>query len=210
MKILITAGPTRELLDPVRFLSNFSSGEMGYALAREAKKSGHRVTLISGPVSLPPPSGIRLISIESALELRRACLREFPRHDTLIMSAAVCDFTPLKKESQKILRSGVLHLSLKKTPDIVAEIAQKKKSKVVIGFCLETSDWIRKAKQKLLRKKLDGIVANYCNERYRPFGNQKVHVALIDKSGVSQEFRDQGKQQLARRIIVWMEGLATL
>ncbi len=210
MKILITAGPTREALDPVRYLSNRSSGVLGYALAQEAKKRGHYVTLISGPVALPAPKGISFISIESAQDLQRACEREFKKCDILIMSAAVCDFTAARVESQKIKRQGSLKLNLKKTPDILAGLAKKKGRRFVIGFCLESSDWLKKAKDKLSRKALDGIVANSISPQKSPFGDQKVMAALLDSYGKTMIFKQIAKPLLARRILIWVEGLRAI
>lgn len=207
MKILITAGPTREALDPVRYLSNRSSGVLGYVLALEAKNRGHRVTLISGPTSLPPPKGISFLPIESAAELKRVCDQEFKKSDTLIMSAAVCDFVPIRIESQKMKRQGMLMLKLKPTPDILKGLAEKKGDRCVIGFCLESSDWLKKAGDKMFRKHLDGIVANSISLEKSPFGDQKITAALLDSHGKTLIFKETTKKVLAHRILVWVEGL---
>ena len=161
-KILITAGPTRETIDPVRFLTNRSSGKMGYALAQASAQMGADTTLISGPVNLKPPNGVKLISIESNAQLLSAVKREIKKTDCLIMAAAPADFTPDSKANAKIKRSdAVLNLKLKSTKDILKEIAPlKKKHQRVVGFALETNDGVANARKKLKEKKLDLIVLN--------------------------------------------------
>ena len=181
-RILVTAGPTRESLDPVRYLSNHSTGEMGYAVAREARRRGCQVTLISGPVALKAPAGVEMVYISSALELERACKKHFLLNDALVMSAAVCDFRPISVSRQKMKRQGQLCLTLKKSPDILATLAARKKQQIIIGFCLETEHWLRRARLKLIEKKLDGIVANRLSSRYSPFGDIKADVAFLDRS----------------------------
>ncbi|MFZ5802760.1 MAG: phosphopantothenoylcysteine decarboxylase [Candidatus Omnitrophota bacterium] len=207
-RLLITAGPTVEPLDPVRFLSNQSTGEMGYAIARQAKKKGWCVTLISGPVPIDPPKGVRLLQINTAAELRQACVREFPQHDRLIMAAAVCDFTPSKRSQHKIQRRGTLRMTLKKTPDILAELTERKGRRQVIGFCLESRKWIENAILKCRRKKLDGIVAHKIGPGHIPFGACKVQAALIDRAGKVHRLRKLDKAVLAVRILRWADSLA--
>lgn len=207
-KILITAGPTREMLDPVRFLSNLSTGEMGYALARAAVRRKYRVTLVSGPTALKKTGGVRFIPILSAAELKKVLTRLFPQHDMLIMSAAVCDFTAAAYQPQKMKRAGTKTLRLKKTPDIVGSLAAKKGKRLVIGFCLETSDWLRRAREKMRLKSLDGIVANrYCPGKHIPFGNRKVTVALIDRFAGTKLLSSKAKPDIARQILRWAESL---
>lgn len=202
-KILITAGPTREMLDPVRFLSNLSTGEMGYALAREARRKKIQATLISGPTALKPPKGVRFISITSAEELKRACKREFRKHDLLVMTAAVCDFTASKKNLQKIQRTKTHQFLLKQTPDIVRGLSERKGNRKVIGFCLETQDWLARAKAKIKRKNLDGIVANYYSKTHTPFGDRKINTAFIDKNEKTTFLKNQSKAQVARKLLRW-------
>lgn len=204
-KILITAGPTREMLDPVRFLSNVSTGEMGYALAAEAVKQGCEVTLISGPTALKPPARAKFVAIESAADLKRACEREFPAHDMLVMVAAVCDFTAAKKHRHKIHRTRTRQLNLKRTPDIVAGLARRKAGRTVIGFCLETEKWLETAKSKIERKQLDGIVANYYTARHIPFGNRRINTAFIDKKGTVTHLKNRSKRQIAAALLKWIE-----
>lgn len=207
-KILITAGPTREMLDPVRYLSNQSTGEMGYALAKAAQKRKYSVTLVSGPVAIQPPKGIRRVDVVSAEDLRRTLNRLFVRHDVLIMSAAVCDFTPVKFSPQKLKRQSSLFLKLKKTQDIIASLAARKGPRqVVIGFCLETSRWLERAKEKLKRKRLDGIVANFFDGKHNPFGRRRVTMALVSCGGTPKIIRMKSKDRIADEILKWIEAM---
>lgn len=206
LRILITAGPTREMLDPVRFISNVSTGHMGYAIAREAVSRGSEVFLVSGPTSLKPPRGAQFVSITSAEDLQRECKRIFPSCDMLIMVAAVCDFTASKKETHKIKRVKRKTLQLKRTPDIVAGLAAQKGERTVIGFCLETEHWLKNAKNKLKRKNLDGIVANYYGEGHIPFGSRKINTAFLDTRNV-RHYRQTSKKKIASDLLSWAEGL---
>lgn len=207
-KILITAGPTREMLDPVRFLSNLSTGEMGYALARAAVRRGYGVTLVSGPVAIKPDPNIRFVPVMSAFEMQKACERLFPSQDALIMSAAVCDFTAAKPRHHKIHRTRTKTFLLKQTPDIVAGLARKKGRRIVVGFCLETENWLSRAKEKMNRKRLDGIVANYYGKGYVPFGKRPVTVGLIDAGGRVKILKNLSKSQLSENLLSWLDGLA--
>ena len=204
-KILITAGPTREMLDPVRFLSNLSTGHMGYTIARVASSQKYRVTLVSGPTPLKPPAKVKFVAVVSPQEMKKACERLFPRHDVLIMTAAVCDFTPQHRHAQKIHRTKTTQLLLKRTPDIVAGLARRKGKRLVIGFSLETQNWLENAARKLRRKKLDGIVANYYTPRHIPFGGRKINVAFLDKRGRAKLLRGQSKDQVARHLLSWIK-----
>lgn len=208
-RLLITAGPTREMLDPVRFLSNLSTGEMGYALAKVAAARGYRVSLVSGPTNLLPPQGVKFYPVTSALQMKKICTKLFPQHDGLIMSAAVCDFMPAAIDRHKIPSAKGLTLKLKRTPDILASLAKRKGSRVVIGFCLETQSLIHRASEKLAKKKLDGIVANFYDPRgHIPFGKRRVEVHLIDAAGKVLRMRDRSKAQIARILLGWMECLS--
>ncbi len=207
-KILITAGPTREMLDPVRFLSNLSTGEMGYALAKEAVARGYQVSLVSGPTNLRPPKGVKFYPVVSALQMKKVCTELFPGQDGLIMTAAVCDFMPVSPLPHKISSRKGLTLKLQRTPDILAALAKQKGARVVIGFCLETRNLIRRAKEKLARKKLDGMVANFYDPKYRiPFGKRRVEVHLIDAKGKIRRFPDRSKVRIAKELLGWMKGL---
>lgn len=206
-KILITAGPTREMLDPVRFLSNLSTGEMGYALAAVARSKRYQVTLVSGPTALGQPSGVRFIPVLSAADMQRTCRKLFPSHDVLIMTAAVCDFTAKKMYGQKIHRTRTKRLELKQTPDIVAGLANRKGKRLVIGFCLETQAWLENARRKLKKKNLDGMVANYYRSGHIPFGNRKINTAFINKEGTIKRLSGVSKTEIATRLLKWMETL---
>lgn len=206
-KILITAGPTREMLDPVRFLSNLSTGEMGYTLAKVAVSKGYQVSLVSGPTDLPPPKGVKFHAVVSAMQMKKVCAELFPRHDCLIMAAAVCDFMPAAADRNKIPSLKGLTLQLKRTPDILASLAEQKGRRVVIGFCLETRDLIRRAIEKIAKKKLDGIVANFYGSGHNPFGKRRVKVHLIDAAGKVRKLAARSKAQVARTLLKWMEHL---
>ena len=161
LRFLITAGPTREFIDPVRFISNRSSGKMGYALAQAARAVSPNVVLISGPAALTPPAGVQFVSVTTTQEMARAVLARFPRSDVVIMAAAVCDFKPRHLVKSKIKKrgfSGVLKLA--PTIDILAELGRRKRSQLLVGFAAETNALIRNATDKLKRKRLDLIVAN--------------------------------------------------
>ena len=206
-KLLITAGPTREMLDPVRFLSNLSTGEMGYTLAKVAVSKGYQVSLVSGPTDLRPPKGVKMYPVISALQMKRICTELFPSHDGLIMTAAVCDFMPAVAGRHKIPSAKGWMLKLKRTPDILAGLAKRKGRKVVIGFCLETQDLIRRATEKLIKKKLDGIVANFYGSGRIPFGKRRVEAHLIDVSGKIRKMTNQSKTQVSKALLGWMESL---
>ncbi len=207
-KILITAGPTREMLDPVRFLTNLSTGEMGYALARVAASKGYQVSLVSGPTDLQPPKGVRFYPVVSAAQMKKICTELFPKHDGLIMTAAVCDFMPDRSERHKIVSSKGMTLRLRRTPDILASLARRKGSRIVIGFCLETRDLIRRATDKLIRKRADGIVANFYDpKRQVPFGKRRVTVHLIGPDGAVRSLVNRSKAQVAGAVLGWMQGL---
>lgn len=208
-RILVTAGPTREMLDPVRFITNLSTGEMGYALAAEGRRKGLEVTLISGPTSLQPPAGVRFVSIATVSDLQNALRKHFFKNDLLIMSAAVGDFIPVKKSSSKIPRKKCWKMTFRQAPDLVEGLALKKGPRTVVGFSLETRNWLQRSRQKLAAKHLDGIVANYWNKRHNPFGRNAVHVALISRSGI-KELRAPSKKNLAPRLLKWAIALRGL
>ena len=161
MRFLVTAGPTREAIDPVRFLSNRSSGKTGFAIAAAAVARGHDVTLVAGPTALTPPKRVRRVVVESALDMFDAALAAFEHVDAVIMSAAVADYRPAHPSSTKLKKTGSeLHLELVPNPDILAELGRRKRHQVLIGFALETNDLVANARGKLRRKNLDLIVAN--------------------------------------------------
>ena len=162
MRILITAGPTREYLDPVRYLSNASSGRIGFALATRAKALGHHVTLIVGPVELAGPvEADQVVRVTSAADMFEAVLARFDGCDIFIAAAAVCDYRPLVRENKKIKKSqGKITLELERTADLLMHMSKRRRRQVLVGFCLETEDLARRARDKLQVKRLDLVVAN--------------------------------------------------
>ena len=210
-RILITAGPTREPIDPVRFISNHSTGMLGYLLAAMAKSRGHAVTLVSGPTQLETPRGVKRVSVETASEMEHAVSKIFPKVDALVMSAAVADFRPIRVATRKIKRSGVAgslrlwQLELVENPDIVAKTArQKKQTQAIVGFALETERLLPNARLKLKSKNLDAIVATRLSPRGKgrgPFGSDPVEGAILDQAGHAELFRTISKKRLAARIL---------
>jgi len=201
MRILITAGPTREFIDPVRFISNSSTGFFGYEIAKTAVKRGHKVALISGPVSLTPPGGVKFIPVLTALEMKAAVDKFFPSSDCLIMSAAVADYRPAKPVGKKIKKAKEnLTIRLKKNPDILFETGKKKGNRILAGFAVETDDLIGNAKSKLKKKNLDFIVAVPLRGKNDPFGDKKARFVIIDRRGNIRE-TVCSKQELSNIII---------
>ena len=161
MQILITAGPTREYVDDVRFLSNASSGRMGYSIVESAVERGHEVTLVTGPVELPAPAAVSVHAIETTAELRRTCLELFPRCDGVIATAAVCDYRPKQRVEGKMTKTGQpIVLELVETSDVLAELGSQKEHRWVVGFALESQDPRTNAMRKLRMKNCDCIVLN--------------------------------------------------
>ncbi|MBM6865549.1 bifunctional phosphopantothenoylcysteine decarboxylase/phosphopantothenate--cysteine ligase CoaBC [Bacteroides caecigallinarum] len=202
-KIMITAGPTYEKIDPVRFIGNYSSGKMGYALAECCAERGAEVILVSGPVSITEKHpNIRKISVESAEEMYQAAVREFTGSDAAILCAAVADFTPESQSEQKIKREKEdLVLRLKPTHDIAAALGKlKKENQIMIGFALETNDEVEHAKDKLERKNLDFIVLNSLNDKGAGFRHDTNKITIIDKNSVT-EFPLKDKKEVAADII---------
>ncbi len=197
-KVLVTAGPTREAIDPVRFVSNASSGRTGYELARAAKRRGAEVVLISGPSYLEPPFGVTTVRVETAQQMYDACIKHFPQSTVVIMAAAVSDYRPLKTHPVKVKKdSGKLNVEMVRTKDILKELARRKGSKVLVGFALETEDHVENAKKKLREKMLDMVVAN------SPSGlaSETNEVALIDGSMEVEVLPTLEKTELAERIL---------
>jgi phosphopantothenoylcysteine decarboxylase / phosphopantothenate---cysteine ligase len=200
-RFLITAGPSREPLDPVRYISNRSSGKMGYALARAALSRGAEVVLVSGPTALEPPSGARTIAVTSAAEMRRAVLGEFPRCTAVIMAAAVGDYSPAEIAPRKIKRAkGPLELRLEPNPDILKELGAQKNGKLVVGFAAETEELTTNATKKLRAKNLDMIVANDVTQEGSGFDGDTNIATIIDRSGASFSLPLMSKSELADRI----------
>ena len=202
----MTAGPTREMLDPVRFITNLSTGEMGYSIAAQAKRRGYSVTLISGPTALKPPAGVCFIPIVTVEELARELAKHFRRCDVLIMAAAVGDFIPIRQPSRKIHRQEKWKVGFRAAPDLVRQVATRKGRRLVIGFSLETENWLARSRRKLEAKHLDGMVANYFTARHNPFGRGPARVALMDRRG-TRFLRLPSKSALAKQILVWAQTL---
>lgn len=198
--ILITAGPTREKIDPVRYLSNRSSGRMGYALAEAALRRGARVLLVSGPVALPAPVGVEVTQIESAEQMRDAVLRLLPDATTVIKTAAVADYRPKHVASQKIKRSGPLTLELEPTTDILAEIGRRKQSQILIGFAAETENALENARQKLAAKALDAVVVNDVSREGIGFDSLRNAVTIITEHEVV-DVPETTKWNVAQRVL---------
>ncbi len=205
MRILITAGPTREFIDPVRYISNASSGRMGFALAEAGRARGHRVTLVHGPVALTPPDGVEALPVISAADMLNACLRVWERQDALLMTAAVADFTPSSPHGRKIKKSTrEKALRLSPTRDILAELAAARPSEcVVIGFALEDHNARRNAQAKLEIKQLDAIVLNSPTN----IGAERAAVEVLTRGGEWQPWRATTKERLAVRLIRLTEAL---
>lgn len=180
-KVIVTAGPTREYLDPVRFISNRSSGRMGYAIAGAALRRGAEVTLISGHSSLNLPKGVNFIRVETAADMFEAVNKELNLSTVLIMSAAVSDFMPSKKFKNKIEKSGELLLKLNKTPDILSEVGKKKNRPFIIGFAAEAGRGVERAEKKLKEKNMDMIIFNDVTEVGSGFDVDTNKVVIIDK-----------------------------
>jgi len=203
-KVLITAGPTYENIDPVRFIGNYSTGKMGYAIADECAARGADVTVVSGPVSIKPKySGVKVISVRSAQEMYDAASGLFPKADITVLSAAVADFTPKVKADKKIKREkDDLTLELKPTVDIAAALgAQKKRGQVFVGFALETNDEEVNAKGKLERKNFDFIVLNSLRNLGTCFGSDNNLIKIIDSNGKESEYPLKSKVEVAKDIV---------
>jgi phosphopantothenoylcysteine decarboxylase/phosphopantothenate--cysteine ligase len=198
--LLITAGPTREKIDPVRYLSNRSSGRMGYALAQAALRRGARVLLVSGPTALKPPSAAEVTWIESAKEMQEVVLRLLPEASIVIKAAAVADYTVKNPSEQKIKKSGRMTLELDATADILAEIARCKASQIIIGFAAETLNVLENARKKLVSKSLDAIVVNDVSREGIGFDSERNAVTILS-ADESVEVPETTKWEVARRVI---------
>jgi phosphopantothenoylcysteine decarboxylase/phosphopantothenate--cysteine ligase len=199
VRVLITAGPTFEDLDPVRFLGNRSTGRMGYALATEARRRGAAVTLVSGPVHLPSPLGVELIQVRSATEMHEVVMSRFEQFDVVIMAAAVADYRPKHPSAGKIKKRGNLSLELVRNPDILAEVGAKRAQQpaVLVGFALETENLEQAARDKLQRKAADLIVANEASDG---LGGETNRATLIDSKSATP-LPEMTKRALANQIL---------
>jgi len=198
--VLITAGPTREKIDPVRYLTNRSSGRMGYALAEAALRRGAHVLLVSGPTFLTPPGAAQLISIESAEQMRQAVIGLLPQATIVIKTAAISDYRPKRAAAQKIRRAGPISLELEPTADILAEVARSKGSRTVVGFAAETENALENARKKLVAKGLDAIVVNDVSRERIGFDSDRNAVTIITNEEVV-EVPETTKWEVAQRVL---------
>lgn len=200
--VIVTAGPTQEPFDPVRFITNHSSGKMGYAVAKMARRRGAKVTLISGPTALPKVKGVRFLSVTSAQEMRDAVMQNLDDATIVIKAAAVADYRPAIKAASKLKKKeGVLETTLERNPDIIAEIGSKKGRRVVVGFAMETDNLIENAAAKLKGKNMDLIVANDLNQEGAGFRTDTNVITILDPEGGRETFPLLSKEEVAGRIL---------
>jgi phosphopantothenoylcysteine decarboxylase/phosphopantothenate--cysteine ligase len=195
---LITAGPTREYLDPVRYISNASSGKMGYVLAEVAQRRGAEVILISGPTDIKPPEGVNTIFVESALDMEKEVAKYVPRSDVVIASAAVSDYRPERREKEKIKTNlQRKSINLIRNPDILGQLGKQKNAKCLVGFALETRDLEKNAREKMKMKNLNMIIANTPGAMSR----NEATVKIFTKSGKTIFLREMKKEKIADRVL---------
>ena len=203
LRVLVTAGPTRERIDPIRCITSRSSGKMGYALASAAREMGAEVLLISGPTGLEPPVGVELIKVESAEEMREAVLGRAAEQDLIVMAAAVADWRPKSPSTEKLSKAGKreLVLELERTPDILKELGERKsEGQILVGFAAETEGLLERARKKLEEKNLDMIIANDVSRPGIGFEAEENAVTLIWHDGRIEELPRMSKRKLAREI----------
>jgi phosphopantothenoylcysteine decarboxylase/phosphopantothenate--cysteine ligase len=196
LRVLITAGPTREPLDPVRYLSNYSTGEMGFALARRALARGHEVLLVLGPVDRQPPVDAEVYGVETAHEMRDAVLEFLPQVDAICCSAAVADYRPANRSERKLKRGEIETIELEENPDVAAEVGRRRGSKPLAIFALETEDGVARAREKLQRKNADLCVVNSAEA----IGAEEAEFALVGRDGATHELGRLTKDDLADRL----------
>lgn len=201
LRVLVTAGPTREHVDPVRYLTNESSGRMGFELAAEARRAGHAVTLVTGPVNLATPRGVARVDVVSARDMLKAARRAFREADALLMCAAVADWRPLRKRSGKWRKEGVRQevakIELVRNPDILATLAARKGRRIVVGFALETGAGEARARKKLARKRADYIVLNDA----AVLGAERTTVTVLGRDGSRRRLAGVTKRAAAAAIV---------
>lgn len=209
-RVLVTAGPTIEPLDPIRFISNYSTGTLGYEIAREGKRQGFEMCLISGPVGLDAGLGIKVINVTTAKEMEKAVLEKIDKHDCIIMTAAVSDFRAEKIEKNKIKKKDRLRINLVKNTDILSKIGAKKNI-IKVGFALETERPVENGKKKLEAKKLDFIVVNEKKRGKDPFGEGKKDYMVIGAaSGKKEQFKSITKKKMAKIILRVVKNAVTV
>lgn len=201
--VLVTAGPTREEIDPVRFISNHSSGKMGYAIARAARLRGARVVLVSGPSALTPPPGVETVAVTTAEEMKAAVLARFEEATIVVKAAAVADYRPVTREGHKVKKDNrdALSLALEKNPDILAELGRRKKAQFLVGFAAETRDLLANARKKLKAKNLDLIVANDVTRERAGFDVDTNVVRLLGRNGCEESLPEMTKAQVAGHLL---------
>jgi phosphopantothenoylcysteine decarboxylase/phosphopantothenate--cysteine ligase len=202
MRVLVTAGPTREYLDAVRYISNASSGKMGFACAAAAARAGHEVTLVTGPVVLPDPPGVRTIRVVSADDMYRAVMKVYPRTEAAIMTAAVGDYRPAERFAGKLKKkSETLTLKLVRTRDILREMGRKKGGRILVGFALEVQDPVHQALVKYKKKNLDYVVLN----TPRTFAADRMDCRVYREGAVAKRFQGATKESVANWIVAMLE-----
>lgn len=202
VRVVVSAGPTREYLDPVRFISNPSSGKMGFAVAEEARDRGAQVTLVTGPVTLADPPGINVVRIESALELRDAVVEAGRDAGIVVMTAAVADYRAASAATEKQAKvAGDVTIHLTPNPDILAELGRDKGSRVLVGFAMETHAGIERAALKAQRKYADFILLNYPTREGTAFGGDDNEVTLVRADGTAESWPRLSKREVARRLL---------
>ena len=206
LRVVITAGPTREPIDPVRYLSNYSTGFMGAQLTAAALRRGHRVTVVRGPVTEPFPKGARIVAVERARQMARALRRHARRADVIVMAAAVADFEPVRRAARKLPRRGRQQLFLRATTDIIGTLPRRP-GQVVVGFALETRQAVARARRKLREKRLDLIFAQQADRAGGPFGRRPVTAWLLTRDGRSTRLGRVSKARAARALLDKAEGL---
>ncbi len=210
LKVLITAGPTIEYIDPVRIVTNRSTGKMGYALARAAWRRGAEVELVSGPTYLDPPKAINIIKVKTAEEMREAVLNNYKDKDVVIKAAAVSDYKPLNKAQEKEKKKGSpIIVEMIPTPDILAELGKDKRDITLVGFAAETTDHVANAMDKIKKKNLDLIVLNDVSREDRGFAADSNEVKIIDREGNEEKVPLMSKEDVADRILDRIKDLRT-
>ena len=210
LKLLVTAGPTVEYIDPVRIVTNRSTGKMGYALATAAWRRGAEVTLISGPTHLDPPMGVKTVKIQTAEQMREAVLHDYHRQDVVIKAAAVSDYKPLKKAQEKEKKkTSAITVEMGPTPDILEELGRQKGEVVLVGFAAETTNHRANALNKIEKKNLDMIVVNDVSQEDRGFAADSNEVRIIDRKGTEEVVPLMSKEDVADRILERIKGLKT-
>lgn len=206
MRILVTAGPTREPIDPVRFISNRSTGKMGYAVADACANRGHSVILVSGPVSLMPPADVKVINVETAAEMLTAVKKHVRWCDAMVMTAAVSDFRPETFCQQKMKKRNMpASLKLQRTVDILKSVKSQKGTRTFVGFAAETSHMLAEARRKLKEKGVDMVVANDVTRKDSGFGTETNRVVIVYGGGITEKLPLMSKSRVAERILAWIE-----